>query len=619
MDAKAIVQGRFRLFGIPEIELGYPPDWHAFAPLAGVGEAVSLHEHRHWSQYDLEALPHDVKLLWEPSRFGWVYPLVQAYALSGDDRYFEIFWTLYSSWLDANAPQVGLHWFSAQEVSIRLIALLFAAHTFSDALREFPERWSDLLKGIATHAERIPPSLSYARAQNNNHLLLESAALFLTGSTFPEMRHAEDWKRRGRRNFKEGIARQVFPDGGYVQHSTNYQRLALQIGILITSVANEVGEPLEESTQRALGTMVECLASLVDDKHGMVPNFGPNDGAMLLPLSTCPFADFRPTIQAASYLLSGGAHYPAGEWDDLSHWLGLGDEHKRSIPSDFKQVLSLDLTHAGMNITQKNGLKAVLRAVEFRNRPGHSDQLHIDIWFEGINLARDPGSYLYNASPPWENPFSGSMFHNTVTLDHREPMFRAGRFLWLYRSQADAHRYHSSPNDRIDVLFARHVAKQWPGLQHQRTVAVIGNDLIIVADDIIGQGEHQLMLNWNLADLGWEVETTTLSMQHEHLRSSLSWSVEDGVWGLYRAGEHVGGEAVIEDPGILGWHAPTYALKEPGLQLIVQTQQDLPARMISAWTFQDAEIDELLVNWKPPEKNRVAFDRLRWGTEEWTI
>jgi hypothetical protein len=41
--------------------------------------------------------------------------------------------------------------------------------------------------------------------------------------------------------------------------------------------------------------------------------------------------------------------------------------------------------------------------------------------------------------------------------------------------------------------------------------------------------------------------------------------------------------------------------------------------MISAWTFQDAEIDELLVNWKPPEKNRVAFDRLRWGTEEWTI
>jgi hypothetical protein len=618
-DANAIIQGRFRLFGIPEIELGYPPDWHAFAPLAGVGDDISLREHRHWSRYDLNALPHDVKLLWEPSRFGWVYPLAQAYALSGEARYFETFWTLYSSWLDANAPQVGLHWYSAQEVAIRLIALLFAAHTYSDAIREVPGRWSDLLKGIGIHAERIPPSLSYARAQNNNHLLLESAALYLTGITFPEMRQASGWKRQGRRSFEEGIAKQVFPDGGYIQHSTNYQRLALQIGILVTGIANEAGEPLRESTQRALGNMAECLASLVDEKHGGVPNFGPNDGAMLLPLSTCQFADFRPTIQAASQLFLGEGHYPAGEWDDLSQWLGLGDETESSFASELKQVLSVDLPHAGMSITRKNGLKAVLRAVEFQNRPGHSDQLHIDIWYEGINIARDPGSYLYNASPPWENPLSGSLLHNTVTLDHREPMLRAGRFLWLNRSQANVHRYKGSLNDRIEVIFARHITKQWPELQHQRTVAVIGSDLIIIADDILGKGEHQLLLNWNLADLAWQVEAETVSMQHEHLRSSLSWSGGEGVWGLYRAGEHVGGEVITEDPRIYGWHAPTYAQKEPGLQLVVRTQQNLPARMISAWTFQDADIDELIVDWMPPEKNRVAFDRLRWGKEEWKV
>ena len=619
-EANAIIQGRFRLFGIPEVELGYPPDWHAFAPLAGVDDGESVRDHRHWSQCDLEALPHDVKLLWEPSRFGWVYPLAQAYALSREERYFETFWTLYRSWLDANAPQVGLHWYSAQEVAIRLIALLFAAHTFSDAMREVPERWSDILKGIAIHAMRIPPSLSYARAQNNNHLLLESAALYLTGTTFPEMRHADRWRSWGRRYFEEGIARQVFPDGGYAQHSTNYQRLALQAGILVASVASEAGEPLRGSTHQALGRMAECLASLVDEKHGRVPNFGPNDGALLLPLSTCPFADFRPTIQAASFFLWDKGRYLGGEWDDLSQWLGRGDKHKGSIAPDQKQVLSVDLPYTGMYVTRINGLKAVLRAIEFQNRPGHSDQLHIDIWYEGINVARDPGTYLYNASPPWENALSGSMLHNTVSLDNREPMLRAGRFLWLHRSQADVHRYKGSTDDRIEVLFARHHAKQWPGLRHQRSIAVIGNDLIIVVDDVLGQGDHQLQLNWNLADLVWQIDASTLTLRHDQFRSSLTWSVEEGSWGLYRAGELVGGEAIVEHPGTLGWHAPTYALKEPGLQLIVRTQQKLPARMISTWTLQDADIDKLNVNWLPPEENQLAFERISLlGKAEWTI
>jgi asparagine synthase (glutamine-hydrolysing) len=336
---------------------------------------------------------------------------------------------------------------------------------------------------------------------------------------------------------------------------------------------------------------------------------------MLLPISTCPFEDFRPTIQAAWQMLWGERRFPAGSWDDLSIWLGgdtegiLAPEHRRPKSAHFPQ--------AGLFITQANDLKTVLRAVDFRNRPGHSDQLHMDIWYQGVNLARDPGTYLYNAQPPWDNSLSGAWCHNTVGLDHREPMLKAGRFLWLDWSRADVIELRKSENSLIEVFFARHRSGRWSGSLHQRTVAILGKDLIIVADDILGKGEHDLILNWSLADLKWQIEGSTITLQHENFLSTLSWSVENRSWGLYRAGEGIGGEAVVENPTIYGWHAPTYAQKMPGLQLVVQTRQMLPARMISTWTFQDADLGKLHVNWLPIEEKRVAFDSLQWGSEEW--
>ena len=618
-EAQAILQGRFRLFGIPEIQLGYPPDWHAFAPISDAGEEGKVDAARHWSCYRLELLPQDVKLLWEPSRFGWVYPLAQAYSLSGEARYYESFWTLYTSWLKANQPQAGLNWNSAQEVAIRLIALLFAAHTFDDALREQPLHWTELLKGISIHADRIPVSLSYARAQNNNHLLVECAALYLAGMRFPELRRAQTWKRLGRGCFEDGLAKQVFVDGGYVQHSVNYQRLALQTGLLVAKTAQDEGEPLSQSSLHALGSMARCLSALVDEESGNPPNFGPNDGALLLPLTVCAFNDFRPTIQAAWHFLWGQPRYPSGKWDDLSVWLGLdgaGDGKLEGLAGD---PMSEQFPQAGLHIIRKESTKTILRAIRFQNRPGHSDQMHLDIWRQGVNLTRDPGTYLYNADPPWDNCFSGAWCHNTLSIDGVEPMLKAGRFLWLDWSQASVLGRWKSSNDQMEVILARHSAQRWNRIQHQRTLAVLGEDLIVVADDIMGEGEQRLVLNWNLADLPWHEQETGLTLEHERFAASLIWKIESSAWGLYRAGELRAGEDVVDDPTTYGWHASTYAQRTPGLQLVLQSHQTLPARMVTLWTFNEADPTELHVNWLPTESGKPAFDHLRWGSLEWGI
>ena len=84
---------------------------------------------------------------------------------------------------------------------------------------------------------------------------------------------------------------------------------------------------------------------------------------------------------------------------------------------------------------------ALVRAGRYTRRPFQADQLHVDLWWHGLNLARDAGTYLYNGEPPWNNGLAGTAVHNTVMVDRRDQMRRAGRFLWLDWAQASGRSF----------------------------------------------------------------------------------------------------------------------------------------------------------------------------------
>jgi hypothetical protein len=322
-EADDLRDGWFRVFGQPAVWLGTPPDWSALAPLADDAPPPSLDLTEHWMATRLDQVPGDIKLLWEPSRFGWVYPMVRAYRATGQDAYAEACWDLILSWRQANKPNAGANWISAQEVAVRLMALTFALYGLAPWLERKASRIARLATMIVVHAARIPPTLDYARAQGNNHLLVEGVGLYTAGILFPEVGAAAGWKRTGLRVLLHALRTQVFPDGGYVQHSANYHRLALQAATWAASLAQRNQEPLPPEAQGSIRRLASALGALVDPADGHAPNFGPNDGAYLLPLSDGEFEDFRPALQAAACLLHERALYPPGAWDEACVWLGI--------------------------------------------------------------------------------------------------------------------------------------------------------------------------------------------------------------------------------------------------------------------------------------------------------
>ncbi len=356
----------------------------------------------------------DVKLIWEPGRFGWAIILARAYHLSQDPRYAQTFWTYTETFLEANPPNLGPHWVSAQEVALRLIGLSFALQVFHNCPETTPARLGLLLQALASHAKRIPPSLTYARAQGNNHLLSEAAGLYTAGLMLPTHPEAQRWQATGWQWFHQGLQDQIAPDGTYVQQSANYHRLMLQLAVWVAALAKEHGGIFPPESRSRLGQATRWLNALVDPATGETPNLGPNDGALILPMTSCPRQDFRPTLAAAGAAFLEEALYPPGPWQELGLWLNWDQVSEPQAVEKF----SPKTPSPGPAILKNHGSDSwgYLRAVQFSRRPGHADQLHFDLWWRGFNLALDPGTYQYNASPPWENVLSGTDVHNTVTL-----------------------------------------------------------------------------------------------------------------------------------------------------------------------------------------------------------
>src|SRR5208283_2017872 len=87
----------------------------------------------------------DLKFILEPSRFLFVYPLARAYAMCGDERFPEAFWSAIENWAANSLPMSGPLWICGQESSLRILAWSFALYAFLHSPATTPQRLALLL------------------------------------------------------------------------------------------------------------------------------------------------------------------------------------------------------------------------------------------------------------------------------------------------------------------------------------------------------------------------------------------------------------------------------------------------------------------------------------------
>lgn len=535
--ANRICNGEYPLFGGPFQKL----DLDHHSPM------------KSWREYELRRVKPsqvDIKQIWEPARFGWAVFLAAAYKKTGDQKYLACFSGLLEEFLAHNPPYLGPNWTSGQECAIRIISLAYCVQLLFRQVEPETDLRLKLTTFLIANARRIPPTLSYARAQNNNHLLIEAAGLITSASMFEDSRETRKWSRTGWRIFCRCITRQFSNDGEYIQHSSNYHRLALQAIAWILAIAKDKRKELPGAVHEKIRRAVHWLEERTDAKSGLTPNYGHNDGSYLIPLSTS-FQDYRPV-------------------------LGL-------FSSDSKKKTTIEPNNCFI-ICDSNSW-AHVRINQFRSRPAHADQLHVDLWHAGQPITLDAGTYTYNMPYPWDNRLTSTRVHNTISINNADQMLRAGKFLWLDWAQA---KTIGSPEQ--DHVVAVHDGYKKLGFVHQRRLMKDRENKWTVEDTIMRSrqkpGNYHLNLQWLIPDVPYRLGPAELTADFGLFQVSISLTVRQGPspsFSIVRAGKTILG-SITPQPG-MGWYSPTYLQKIPALSLNWSIVTGMPVELATRFTI----------------------------------
>jgi len=452
---------------------------------------------KHWSDVRVPA-DGDVKWVWEPSRFDWLYTLGRAWCWSGDEKYLACAVDLVDDWMTNNPPNSGVNWICAQECSIRLFAVVWFIGVTEGVLTSSATQrlWSLVVE----LSQRVAVSTAYSRAQGNNHAIAEATALYLAGTSLPAHPSAADWKSRGKAMFEKCVLEQFSGDGAYVLHSFNYHREALRNCLIVLTAARVAGDVLPKAVLHRLSEAATFLQEVMDPPTGRVPNYGPNDGSNYMSLSASPYTDFRPITQTVSAALGIAVPFTPGEHDEELAFFDVDAVRAHRPPASFAAP------EGGYYVVRRPHTWAMLRCHTFRSRPSHSDMLHFDFWADGVNLLCDSGTFQYAGVGGATRYFESTSAHNTVVVNDRDPMTKISRFLWADWTKARLLR--NALVDSVQAWSGEHYGyRKAAGVVHRRTVLVCGDDWLVI-DDLISNGKpFDASLRWHLAAEGqWDFE-----------------------------------------------------------------------------------------------------------------
>ncbi|MCL0062939.1 heparinase II/III family protein [Peptococcaceae bacterium] len=496
-------KGKIRAFSKNLYNYGYPKRWH-LNPMRNCSWPRV-----HYSKvmkYEREC--GDIKLVWEVNRFGFVFDYVRAYHLTGDSVWCRAFCRDLKSWEEENPYRQGANWSSGQELAIRVLVWIFALFNFYRDKAFSEEDFKRINALMYLHGEHIYNNIDYAlRAVHNNHLIGEALALYAIGTYFPWFKNSRRWKEIGRNLLENECLKQFYPDGGYCQNSHNYHRLALHYYLWGYRIAELNKEPFSSDILQIFWRSFELLCANMNMRNGRLPNYGANDGALLNPWTCCDFSDFRPLLSALNYAVNKNKLFVQGPWEEELLWFFGPD----ALCSPSKKLILKDKSFeiAGLHILRQSGDNFLaFRCGTIRDRFGQADQLHLDVWWKGLNIAQDPGSYLYNDKTWFYEYFVSTAAHNTVTVNDRSQMLLYRRFKFLYWTKAKLLSFDVDKAGKKEVAGEHYGYEKKEGVVHRRKVKVVSNDLFLVTDEIYGKErvlkEHKLTLNWLILDFEYE-------------------------------------------------------------------------------------------------------------------
>ena len=465
---KGIVLG----FSSIDLDYGNPIDWQ----LNPITNRRCNEKAKWYTIPDFDNERGDIKAIWEASRFSHFLILVRAFLLTENTKYYQACSEQLSSWLQSNPYSYGANYKCGQECSLRMANVLFAYSVFSDAGIITDEDTSNVKEFISRNYRKVLSNFFYAyKCIKNNHTISELMGIILGAWCCDDQKRLE----KAYILLDKVIDEQFTTDGGYKQFSFNYQRLALQDLECVLSIEQRTGHKLKsrDKITKAAMLMYQC-----QDENGDMPNYGANDGALIFPMTACDYRDFRPIINTIYALTTGKEMYKPGKHQEELLWFGCKPMH--SIEQINRN--SAQFMEAGLFTIRSNRSWSMIVLNEYKSRPAHLDQLHFDLWVDGINVFCDSGTYSYACDIGVS--LRGTEGHNTLKIKDKDQMKQHGSFMiydWTKRKEIQADK-----NTIEGKMYSQ------SGYYHKRKVTYTGGEYQLIDEtDEKYAGNFQLLFH----------------------------------------------------------------------------------------------------------------------------
>ena len=500
----------------------------------------------------------DVRVAWEPSRLQQLVSLARLVVEQTDpnlrSRCVAQFSAIFKSWVAQNPPYRGIHYLSAMECALRLIAL---CHAF-DLIRPYFEPddclWHSLLGVVDSHARLIIKRLSL-HSSAGNHTIAEAAGMVYAGELFPEFESALSWYETGLALLTREADRQILADGGGLEQAFWYHLFVVDLCGLAVRLLQFRNQEVPVKLSQALARGRKFITA-VSTSPADLPAIGDRDDGYALS------ADLRISWSDAD----------ANRPDYLGH-PDQPDTPAETAAAKLSQFLSSGYSLIEQNEASLPAVKILLDHGPLGMPPsaghGHADGLSICLWVDQTPLLIDSGTFTYanpgSDHPDWRSYFRSTAAHNTVTLENLDQARQQGNFLWSQIFNLEL--IQTTANQDYVALLARHDGYQSLATTHWRGVFVHRQGHIRIWDYLQGDGDHLASLHWHLGQQpvrragGWQFTVN----QHP-----LEMTIHGGDPQLQ----------MTEDNAPLGWISPRYGAKTPGCLLRSEQSGPLPLQ----WT-----------------------------------
>lgn len=477
---------------------------------------------KHWSPGYFRDFTHhavanagDVKFPWELSRMGWIIPLLEASALSGDHGYRDCALDGIGSWEEANPIAYTVNW-HPMECAMRILnlalgALIAGVQPTTEAHHVIP-----LLRQISLNAEFLSRNIEYTRLRSN-HYAANLGGLAIAGHVLNGYWGSADRLRKyAFRRTPDEILQQFHPDGVQFEGSVAYHRLVTELFLVTALVMGREGVPMPRDAAYRLHKACRFTACYLRPDH-LAPNWGDNDGARVLCFERRPIADHRALICLGAEAFEDSFLRRAGGASAAAAWLGskllAGGEQE---DAESVQLLDSDggyFRKAGILICRSGGtyLFADYGGVGLRGRGGHghNDTFSFELCLHGQPVVVDPGSPAYTGDLALYDRYRSTASHNTLQVDEEEmaPM----PSIWRIDDDARPRDVVVSSREGVISISGQHGGYRPRGcdLVHERTLELaVRSGRLVCKDTVRGVGRHRITRYLHLAP-GVRVENIT--------------------------------------------------------------------------------------------------------------